>query len=227
MARSPSVDLLLASLLAKNPDDRPPDAGTVRVWLAEVRRALSPAGPAGTIPIAVTGQDSPAPGYRPLGRPQLLVMAGGGAVALLLAAWVLTHAGGAHPVQAGTPAPSRPPATVAPSRHPATKTASRHPHTRHHAPVTPARAVDTLQLAITRAENSGAIQPSAATELQNQLAGISQSLSQGNLTDAGHKVGDLQHHLDDLTRHGQISARGLAIIGPRVRELARLLPQQP
>ena len=92
--------------------------------------------------------------------------------------------------------------------------------------MTPARALGALRLAIVKSENGGAIQPNAATDLQNQLAGISQAVSQGNLTDAGHKVGDLQHHLDDLTRHGQISARGLAIIGP-IGQLARPLPQQP
>ncbi len=87
--------------------------------------------------------------------------------------------------------------------------------------------MDALRLAIVQAENSGAIQLPAATDLQNQLSGIAQSISQGNLQDAGHKVGDLQHHLEDLTRNGQISARGLAMIGARVNALARLLPQQP
>jgi len=86
--------------------------------------------------------------------------------------------------------------------------------------------VDALRLAIVQAENSGTIQAPAATDLQDQLNGISQSISQGNLQDAGHKVEDLQHHLGDLTRNGQISARGLAVIGPPVSELARLLPQQ-
>ncbi len=86
--------------------------------------------------------------------------------------------------------------------------------------------MDALRLAIAKSENSGAIQPSAAADLQNQLSDISQSISQGNLQDAGQKVGDLQHHLDDLTQNGQISARGLAMIGPPVSELARLLPQQ-
>jgi hypothetical protein len=43
----------------------------------------------------------------------------------------------------------------------------------------------------------------------------------------GHQVvGDVQHHLDDLTRNGQISARGLAMVEPSVGALAGLLPQQ-
>ena len=224
----PVIGQLLATLLAKNPEDRPPDAATVRGWLAEVRRTVGPAAPALTIPIPipVAGDGDSMPPHRPpVRRRWLLAIAGGAAIAVLLATLALTHLGG-HPAQAGSPASSRPPATPAPSRPAATKAVSRHRHVRHHAPVTPARAVDALRLAIVKAENSGAIQPSAATDLQNQLSGISQSISRGNLQDAGHKVGDLQHHLGDLTHNGQISARGLAMIGPPVSELARLLPQQ-
>jgi eukaryotic-like serine/threonine-protein kinase len=221
----PVIDQLLATLLAKNPGDRPPDAATVRGRLAQVRRTLIPIAPALTIPIPA-GPENPVPPQRPPGRRRwLLATAGGAAIAVLLAALALTHPG-AHPAKAGSLASSGPPATAAPSHPPATKAVSRHPHIRHHAPVTPASAVDALRLAIVTAENSGAIQPNAATDLQNQLSGISQSISQGNLQDAGHKAGDLQHHLDDLTRNGQISARGLAMIGPPVSVLARLLPRQ-
>jgi hypothetical protein len=86
--------------------------------------------------------------------------------------------------------------------------------------------VNAVQRAILKAENSGAIQPQAATDLQNQLTGIAQSISQGNLQDAGHKAGDLLHHIGDLTRNGQISTRGLTMLGPSISELTRLLPQQ-
>jgi eukaryotic-like serine/threonine-protein kinase len=226
----PVIGQLLATLLAKNPQDRPPDAATVRGWLAEVRRTLPPAAPALTIPIPVAGPESSVPPHRPPMRRRWLLATGGGAAVAVLLALALTHVGG-HPALAGSPASSRPPATAAPSRPLATKAVSRrqpapHRHIRHHAPVTPAGAVDALRLAIAKSENSGVIQPSAATDLQNQLSDISQSISQGNLQDAGQKVGDLQHHLDDLTQNGQISARGLAMIGPPVSELARLLPQQ-
>jgi hypothetical protein len=94
-------------------------------------------------------------------------------------------------------------------------------------PVSPAEAVAAVQRAIVRAQDSGALQPQAATDLQHRLSDISNAISQGNLQDAGHKLGDLLHHLSDLAQNGQISARGLAILGPSVRELARLLPQQP
>ena len=54
----PVLDQLLAMLLAKNPEDRPPDAATVRRWLAEVRRTLPRAG---TIPIPVAGPEGSVP----------------------------------------------------------------------------------------------------------------------------------------------------------------------
>ncbi|HEY2127510.1 MAG TPA: protein kinase [Streptosporangiaceae bacterium] len=232
----PVIDQLLAALLAKAPGDRPPDAATVGRWLAEVRRMLAPAAPALTMPIPVPagGPEIPGPARRPPGRSRwLLAGAGGTAVAALLATLALTHVlDGGHPAQAGSPASSHPATTAAPSRPAAAKTVSQSPPAQHrpirhhHAPVTPAGAVDALGLAIIKAEKGGAIQPNAATDLQNQLSGIAQSITQGNLQDAGHKVGDLQHHLGDLTRNGQITARGLAMIEPPVGELARLLPQQ-
>ncbi len=225
----PVIDQLLASLLAKNPEDRPPDAATVGGWLAQVRRGLGPASPAPapalTIPIPVAGPESSVPPHRPSRRRRWpLAMAGVAAIAVLLATLALTHAGGGHPAQAQSQSrgPSHPPAAKAVSR----RQPAPHRRIRHHVPVTPAGAVDAVQRAIAKSETSGAIQPQAATDLQNQLSGISQSISQGNLEDAGHKVGDLLHHLADLTHNGQISARGLAMIGHPISELARLLPQQ-
>ena len=216
----PVLDQLLAMLLAKNPEDRPPDAATVGRWLAEVRRTLPRAG---TIPIPVAGPEGsmPLPGLPRWAR-WLLAIAGSAAV-VLLAVLALTRLG-EHPAHAAFPASSRSRAT-APSRPQAAKSAPRHQATprqriRHHAPVTPADAVDALRLAIVKSENSGAIQPPAATDLQNQLNGISQSISQGNLQDAGHKVSDLQHHIGDLAHHGQVSAASLAI-GPGTRTCPR------
>jgi eukaryotic-like serine/threonine-protein kinase len=226
----PALGQLVAALLAKNPQDRPPDAATVAAWLAEVRRALPTAGPAATMAFPVAGPGASAPGRPRRRRRGLLALAGGAAAVVLAATLALTRLGG-HPAQAGSPAPSGAAATAAASHPAATRAVSRrqpavHRRIRHHAPVTPAGAVDALRLAVVSAENSGAVQPAAATDLQNQVSGIAQSISQGNLQDAGHKVGDLRHHLEDLTRNGQLSARGLALIGPSVGELARLLPQQ-
>jgi eukaryotic-like serine/threonine-protein kinase len=221
----PVLDQLLATLLAKDPEDRPPDAATAGRWLAEMRRTLAPAAPTLTIPIPLpaAGPVIPGPARRPAGRSRwLLAGAGSAVVAALLVTLALTHLG-AHPAPAGSPAPSHPAATKTASQpHPAQHRQTRH----HHAPVTPVGAVDALGLAIIKAEKRGAIQPAAATGLQHQLSGIAKSITQGNLQGAGHKVGDLQHHLGDLIHKGQITARGLAMLEPPVGELARLLPQQ-
>src|SRR5258708_18811105 len=112
----PVIDQLLATLLAKDPQDRPPDAATAAGWLGEVRRALPPAASAATIAFPVAGPEGSAPPRRPPGRRRgLLGIAGGAAVAVLLAALALTRVAG-HPAQAGLPASSRPAATRAPSR---------------------------------------------------------------------------------------------------------------
>lgn len=228
----PVIGQLLATMLAKNPEDRPPDAATLRGWLAQVRQALPAAAPAATLLIPLAGPAEPLPPHRPSWqRHGPLALAGTAAIAVLLAILALTHGGSAPPAQSGSSAPSRPAAATATPSRPAATAVSRskptpHRHPRQRAPRTPASAVNAAQRAILKAEHSGAIQPQAATDLQNQLTGISQSISQGNLQDAGHKVGDLLHHIGDLTRNGQISTHGLTVLGPPISELTRLLPQQ-
>jgi hypothetical protein len=148
-------------------------------------------------------------------------------IAAVVAIVAFAGSPGGHPAQAGpaSPAVSSPsPAVSAASAVTPTPTQHRAVHRHHHAPVTPAGALATVRRAIVRAEGSGAIQPPAASDLLNQVNGISQAVSQGNLQDAGHKVGDLLHHLGDLTHNGQVTSRGLTVIGPSVSQLARVLP---
>jgi serine/threonine-protein kinase len=220
----PVIDQLLAALLAKDPQDRPPDAATVREWLAQARHTVHSGAPAGTIPIPVTPPEWPVPPGRPSWwRRWPVAVAGGAAIAVVLALLALARAGSGHRAQpAASPAATRP-AAKAVSRPRATPhRQGHHPH----APVTPAGAVAAVYRAIVRAEDSGALQPSAASDLQNQLSDISQAISQGDLQDASQKVGDLLNHLDGLSQDGQISGHALAVIGPTIRELARHLPQQ-
>lgn len=77
-----------------------------------------------------------------------------------------------------------------------------------------------------RAENSGQIEPQAATDLQNRLNDIWVKISQGNLQDAGHRAADLVQRLSDFSRNGQISPRGMDMLRRPLARLARLLPQQ-
>jgi hypothetical protein len=222
---SPVIDQLVASLLAKDPQDRPPDAATLRGRLAQLRSSAGPAIPAGTIPIPLAGPGRPMPFWR---RRWPLAAAGGAVIAAVVAIVAFAGSGGGHPAKAAQAAPaasSHPPVVKTVSQPTPTPQRRIHHH-HHHAPVTPAGAVAAAQRAIARAANSGAIQPPAASDLLNQLNGISQAVSQGNLQDAGHKVGDLLHHLGDLIHSGQITTRGMTVIGPSIGQLARVLPPQ-
>jgi eukaryotic-like serine/threonine-protein kinase len=219
----PVIDRLLAALLAKNPQDRPPDAATVAAWLAQARSAAGPAAPAMTLPLPAAGPDGPGPPGRGPWRRWPLPLAAAAAIAAVLGALALIHSGGAaHSAQGASPASSRPPAATAGSQRQPAPRAHHHPK-----PAAPADAVNAVQQAVLQGEKQGAIQPHAATDLLNQLSEISKSISHGNLEGAGHKVSDLLHHLDDLTHNGQISAHGLALIEPPIRELVKLLPQKP
>ncbi|MDR0342310.1 MAG: serine/threonine protein kinase, partial [Nocardiopsaceae bacterium] len=211
---------LLAALLAKDPQDRPPGAVDVQRWLAQLLPAAPPASQGATFALPAATPQPPRPPDRPVrARRWPLAVAGGAvtALAVALAILALTHTGGG--TQAG------PPASVPPA--PATTSPAPHPSASHHVPVTPAEAVTAVQAAIRKAQHSGALQPQGATDLQHQLSDLSKSIDQGNLQDAGHKVGDLLHHLGDLAHKGQISPRGLAILSRSVTKLANLLPQQP
>ena len=96
----PVIDQLLVTMLAKNPEDRPPDAATLQGWLAQVRQALSPAAPAATMLIPLAGPEGSLPPDRPSWqRRGPLALAGTAAIAVLLVILALTH-GGAPQAQA-------------------------------------------------------------------------------------------------------------------------------
>ncbi len=218
----PVVDQLLAALLAKNPEDRPPDAATVQAWLARVRPAAGPGTPGMTMQLQVGGPEGPVPHGRPTSRRRWpLAVAGGVVIAALLAGLALTHAGGSHPPKAGASASSK-----AVSSQPASTPRAPHLGRHHLKPGTPAGAVQAVRDSIASAENSGAIQAQGATDLLAQLTDISQFISEGKLSDADQKVGDFLQHVDDVTHNGWISSRGLTLIKPSIRELVRSFPQQ-
>lgn len=217
-----AVDELIASLLAKDPARRPADADTVRGLLADARAALSRGAWPWTVPIAAVWHEPEQParaGRHGTGRRWLF--AGIAAVALVLAvAAGLALTGRWHlPALSGTPAT---PAVTRPASLPKPSPAR---STRHRV-ITPGAAVHAARLAIVRAENSGQIEPQAATDLQNRLNDIWVKISQGNLQDAGHGAADLVQRLSDFSRNGQISPRGMDMLRRPLARLARLLPQQ-
>jgi eukaryotic-like serine/threonine-protein kinase len=220
----PQLDALLAALLAKDPADRPADAATVRDWLAAAEAALSPGRttPAfATVPLAPPPYRLPRRGGRRWWA--LPALAAGGLALTVLA--VMAASAGSQPAAAQPPAASTRPQPAAARSHTARPSPAR-TRTATAPPVTPAREISAARLALVLAENAGTIQPSDATDLQNQLNDISMSINQGNLQDAGQKTADLLHHLADLNQGGQITPAGLAAIQPPLLRLATLLPAQ-
>jgi tRNA A-37 threonylcarbamoyl transferase component Bud32 len=217
-----AVHQLIATLLAKDPAHRPADAATVRAMLAEARLALGPGGASPrTVPIAAVWHEPAPPDGRPprgAGRRWLLAATAAAVLVLAVAAGLML-ADGWHLV-GGAGTPSTPAATQGASEPQPSSPAQ----PSHHRVTTPAAALDAARLAIVRAENSGQIEPGAAADLQNRLNDIWVKIGQGNLSDAGHKAADLLQRVADLSRNGQISARGVTMLQWPLAHLARLLP---
>jgi hypothetical protein len=220
-----AVDDLIASLLAKDPAHRPVDAATVRAMLAEARSALGGGAWPRTVPIAGLWHEPAQPDgkRRPGAGRRWLLAAAAAAVLVLAVAAGLMLADGWHLVGAsGTPA--TPAATPAATQAVSEPQPSSPAQPSHHRATTPAAAVNAARLAIVRAENSGQIEPGAATDLQNRLNDIWVKISQGNLPDAGHKAADLLQRVADLSRNGQIRPRGVTMLQWPLAHLVRLLP---
>jgi cytoskeletal protein RodZ len=103
---------------------------------------------------------------------------------------------------------------------------------------TPLQAIAAMRTAIAQATNSGNLEPAAATDLNNRLDDITRTISgpanpgpgkgpgkpAGPANDAGHKVTDFKHHLDDLANSGQLTTPGQRELADPLAALERLIP---
>ncbi|WP_370132951.1 protein kinase [Streptacidiphilus sp. EB103A] len=220
------LEELVLDLLAKDPDQRPTDAGAARDRLARVGRASS----ARTVRLPAL---SPAgKGPAPTGPLQWVDRLGGRrAAALVLAALAATGLTG-YVLAAGSPADhasarSTPPASVSPARtspqpsSPAT-TASTAPSP--DAAQTGQGTFDALQRAVAEAQNAGEIDADAAQDVRNRLGNLSRQLAKGRDGNPAHEIADLRHRLADLQKGGQLSDAGAQRIGSALDALAATLP---
>jgi serine/threonine-protein kinase len=206
------LDRLVRALLAKDPRDRPGDAGEVARRLEAVRRAGAATA---TVPLP---QRPRGPRW---GRAALLA-AGIVLVALgAILATTLTGRGGTPPRTAAVPpTTTTPPPTATTSP---TTTAATTPPPAAAASQTPAQAIAAARAAIAQAQSGGLIDPAAASDLGRRLDDIARALQHPNPNDAAHKVGDLLGRVGELVGDGRLTPGGSAEITVAVDRLAALL----
>src|SRR5581483_1726005 len=199
---------LLASLLAKDPRERPSSAAEVRQRLDEIRSPV-----AATVPLKQAR----------MRRPRTRLLIAGLGLVLLAAGGVLaaTLPEGGHRSSAPPPPRTTTAATTVAFSTARTTTRTVTPPL---APQTAGQALAAARTALTAAQALGQLDPAAAVDLEHRLDDVAKALGHPNANDAAHKVGDMQHRLDDLVRGGQLTSPGLAAIISRLNRLAALLP---
>ena len=200
------LDELLASMLAKDPRDRPASAEEVRRRLDEIR-----APGAATVPLA-TARPRRARPSRVIAGAGLLLLVVGGVLAATL------PGGGRH--HAAPPPPST---TTAATTTVYTTTEHGTPPPAPPTPTTPEQALAAVRTAVASAQSQGQLDSKAADDLGHHLDDVGKALDHPNAKDAEHKAADLQRRLDDLVKHGQLTSAGLARITAPVNRLVALL----
>jgi hypothetical protein len=114
-------------------------------------------------------------------------------------------------------APSTEPATVTPTTTSSIVASPTTPTPQH-------GSVGAVLRAVTQAQRSHELAPSAAQDLRNRLRDIGQTLAQGHSADAAHQLTDLQHQLTDLQQQHKLDAAGAQRISAAVGALAATLP---
>ncbi|MGI5513475.1 serine/threonine-protein kinase [Streptomyces sp. CA-106131] len=208
------LEQLVLDLLAKDPSDRPADAGAVRERLAGA--GSSPALTTLSVPAS---PEAGANGIRPeaggrrgraTARPDrrnrrgLVLLGAAVFAAAAITGYLVNSSGSPDASQAADPAPSATssaPATAAPSQtasSPSTAaTATRHQGT-----------VADVQRVVTTEQVSGGLARDAAQDLHNRLKEIAKQRAKGRTDDADRKIEDLRVRLNDLQRAGKLTAAG-------------------
>ncbi|MFF3518040.1 protein kinase [Streptomyces sp. NPDC002573] len=211
------LERLVVDLLAKDPFDRPADAGAVRERLAGAGSspalttlpmpAAPEAGANGIRPEAVgrRGRATARPDRR--NRRGLVLLGAAVFAAAAITGYLVNSSGSPHANQAADPAPS---ATAPTSSAPATSA----PSQTASSPSTAATAIQhqgtvaDVQRVVTTEQLSGGLARDAAQDLHNRLKEIAKQRAKGRTDDADHKIEDLRGRLKGLQRAGKLTAAG-------------------
>ncbi len=240
----PQLDLLVAQLLAKAPDDRPASAETVRSRLEAMRLGAPPIDPVADMPAtsvlpSALAMTSMAPTERiatspvaaaPLTarlpavlrhRRGLLFALAAVALVVLVVARLVGEAApttATPPAATGTPtASTQPVVTQAPSPAPATPTPAATTPIR-----TLAEGLASLGSAVDAATAAGELSPSGAQDLRKRIDDLQKSVAKGDGKDVAKKLRDLAKELQDLQKNNDLTAAGVQRLSGPVQAMQSL-----
>ena len=246
----PALDVLVAQLLSKSPQDRPQSAREVleRLTYPQPDWSTSEAAVPTTVIPAQTTRPMPADGAAtapPVMRLGQRSTRGrwiaAGAVVLILVTAVLIAAVMAESQTAGSPSPST---SSAPTRQPATTSSqappsssapsspapSRQPATKSTTPsaepssTTPSlqKALSDLREAVRTVSSNGQIDAKQAKELTKRVDEVDKHLTEKRGEDAVKKVEDLDKYLTELSQKGELSPEGAQQVADALQTVREL-----
>jgi hypothetical protein len=227
------VEALITALLAKNPADRPADAGDVRARLARaadalesLRGAATPGSPAAMYGRAAVrpktmampaiesiGRHRPEPGRGPrfrLGLAGMAAVAVGVAIVTTLVVALLMSSS-----PSGTPTTADGPRTGSSASVNASPTGS---------PTSAAAMVDGVRTIVQAQAAAGELNAETARELSGRLDEIERDLAKGQEEKAAGKVDELKDKLAEWSKDNKITDAGYAAVMGSLDQLANSLP---
>jgi eukaryotic-like serine/threonine-protein kinase len=244
----PEVEALIADLLAKQPDQRPPDAPAVRARIAAAQAAFArsaqprPAAAAAPVRAVVPSSEAaPATAVPDSRRPRVsgrrwVVAAAGAALSAALVAiagpvlldgagertdpWTSLNGALASSVAPSAVASASP---IRPSRGPGAinvPTAGSAPPSPTTQPPSPVDPVVALRQAVAQQVATGDLKPDAATDLNHMIDDLTKTIATGSAVDVANKIKALRAKLTTQHNEGKLSDAGHAELNSAVDQVA-------
>jgi serine/threonine-protein kinase len=225
-----AVEELVADLLAKSPDQRPPDAASVQARIASVLRDSATG-----VDVSVVARRGPADPdaasreQRPDRR--LWLTAGLVATAVVLTLFAanvfpaLRWAGGppkarwVEPTTAAPAVPVAPHPTGSPSR--PSSSAAGHPSSPTAKPApSPTDPIVALRQVIAEEVSTGDLKPDAATNLNHMVDDLAKTVATGRAPDITRQITAIRGQLTDLNKGGKLTDAGYAALNAALNQVA-------